>query len=100
MSAPTLVWRPSAAATSYDLELVRDGSVIHSQRLRSPRVVLPRRWQRAGVTYSIRPEDETFVWPVVGGRRSTVPLVNGVLALDLTPVARYVARSRSNGQQP
>jgi hypothetical protein len=31
---------------------------------------------------------------VIDGRRSAAPVVNGALALDLTPVSRFIERSR------
>lgn len=93
-SGTTLVWPRSTTGSSYDLELVRDGVVIYSTRLRSPGVAVPRSWQRDGVTYTIRPEDQAFVWSVVNGRRAAEPLLSGALALDLTLISRYVERSQ------
>jgi hypothetical protein len=98
-SPTTLVWPRSAKASSYDLELVRGESVIFSQRSRSPQVVLPREWRRGGVRYTIQPEDQAFVWPVVDGRRAATPVVNGALALDMTLVGRFVGPGPS-GSRP
>ena len=39
--------------------------------------------------FSIRPEDQAFVWPVVDGRRVAEPVVNGTLAFDHTRIARF-----------
>ena len=95
VSAATLAWPRSVHATAYDLELVRDGAVIFAARSSSPQVHIPRRWTRDGVSYAIQPEDQAFVWPVVDGRRRGEAVVNGALALDLTPVARFIEQSRS-----
>jgi hypothetical protein len=85
----------SVTTPAYDLELVRDGSVIYSTRFRSADVGLPRTWWRDGVTYTIQPEDRAYVWPIVQGRRRARPLVNGALALDTRLVALFVELSRS-----
>jgi hypothetical protein len=95
LSPTTLVWPRSTPATAYDLELVRDGSIIFTARAGSTEVALPRSWSHEGVTYAIQPEDQAFVWPVVAGRRAEAPLVNGALALDMTLVERFVELSRS-----
>jgi hypothetical protein len=95
-ASPTALGRPRSVTTSsYDLELVRDGSVIYSTRSRSAEVGLPRAWWRDGVTYTIQPEDRAYVWPIVEGRRSAQPLVNGARALDTRLVALFVELSRS-----
>jgi hypothetical protein len=95
VSPTTLVWPRSANTSSYDFELVRDGSVIFSMRSLSPQAVVPRSWHREGVTYAIQPEDQVFVWPVIGGRRASAAVVNGALALDMTLVARFSELSQS-----
>jgi hypothetical protein len=94
LAATTLVWPGSLQASAYDLELVRDGTVIFSTRSTSPRAVIPRSWSHAGASYSIRPEDEAYIWLVTGGRRVGAPVVKGALALDLTAVVRFSALSR------
>jgi hypothetical protein len=94
-TATTLVWPGSLQASAYDLELVRHGAVIFSTRSTSPQALVPRTWSHAGVSYSIRPEDEAYVWLVTDGRRAEAPVVAGALALDLTPVVRFSALSRS-----
>ena len=96
-SATTLVWPGSPQAT-YDVELVRGDVIILSSRTAASHVVVRRRWQRSGVSYSIRPEDQAFVWPVVNGRRAAAPIVDGVLALDMTPVSRFVDLSRGTSR--
>jgi hypothetical protein len=95
LAATTLVWPGSLQASAYDLELVRDGTVIFSTRSTSPRAVVPRSWSHAGASYSIRPEDEAYIWLVTDARRAGAPVVKGALALDLTPVVRFSALSRS-----
>jgi hypothetical protein len=87
VAATALVWPGSLQAAAYDLELVRDGTVIFTTRSTSPKAILPRSWRHGGVSYTIRPEDQAYVWPVVDGRRASRPMVDGELALDLTPVA-------------
>ena len=94
----TIVWPRSANASSYDLELVRGGTVIYSARSGSPEVVVPREWRRGGVSYTIQPEDQAFVWPVVDGRRAAAPIVNGALALDMTLVTRFAEGAKSSSQ--
>ena len=91
----TIVWPRSPRASAYDVELARDGSVVFTTRSSSPRAALPWTWSRDGVTYATQPEDEVFVWPVVEGRRAATPMVNGVLALDMTLIARLIERSES-----
>jgi hypothetical protein len=88
-AAMTLVWPGSLQASAYDLEVVRNGTVIFTMRSTSPQVRVPRSWSRDGVSYAIRPEDQAYVWPVVDGRRAQRPLVEGELALDLTRVASF-----------
>ena len=85
----------SVTAPAYDLELVRDGSVIYSTRSRAAEVGLPRTWWRDGVTYTIQPEDRAYVWPIVEGRRRARPFVNGARASDTRLVALFVELSRS-----
>ena len=85
-SATALVWPGSLQAAAYDLEVVRDGTVIYSTRSTSPKAIVPRSWRHGGASFAIRPEDQAYVWPVVDGRRAQRPLVDGELALDLTPV--------------
>jgi hypothetical protein len=86
----TLVWPGSPQAT-YDVELVRSAAVIYSSRSTSSHVVVPARWRHDGVLYSIRDADQAFVWPVVNGRRASTPIVNGVLAVDMTPISRFMS---------
>jgi hypothetical protein len=81
--AATLSWTAASHATSYELELVRSGRVILRRSANAPTVHVPRAWTSAGATYRLRPEDQAYVWSVVGGRREERPLVDGVLALDL-----------------
>lgn len=90
----TLVWAAVATATSYDMELVRDETRIFAASSRSPRVSVPRSWVHGGVPYRLQPEDQVFVWPAVDGRRAERPTVNGTLALDLTPIARFISMNR------
>ena len=94
LAATTLVWPGSLQASAYDLEIVRDGTVIFSTRSSSPRALVPRSWSHGGVSFSIRPEDEARVWLVSDGRRAGEPVVQGALALDLTPVERLSTLSR------
>ena len=98
VSARRLVWPRSAAASQFDLELVRGVDVVYAVSVRSSEVVLPRSWKRDGITYRIQPEDQAFVWPVIDGRRSVTPVVDGVLAIDMTPVSRFVEQGRSTAQ--
>jgi len=90
----TLVWRREPRATSYEVELVRGDTVIFTSTSPSSHVVLPTRWQRGGKAYTIHPEDQAFVWPVVNGRRGERPVVSGALALDLSPVVRFFELDR------
>jgi hypothetical protein len=85
----TLAWQRSPKATSYEIELVRGDAVIFTSKSPTAQVVLPKSWQRDGKAYAIHPEDRAFVWPIVEGRRAEKPVVNGALALDLTPVVRF-----------
>jgi hypothetical protein len=98
VSATTLVWPRSRHASAYDLELVRIGVVIYSTRSSSPRVVVPRSWDRAGASYVIQPEDQVFVWPIVDGRRVATPAVDGILALDMTRIASLIEQSQSGAR--
>ena len=84
----TLVWPGSPQAT-YDVELVRGNAVIYSSRSTSSHVVLPPKWQWNGSPYTVQPQDQAFVWRVVDERRASTPIVNGVLALDMTPISRF-----------
>ena len=86
VSATALVWPGSLQAAAYVVEVVRDGTVIYSTRSTSPKAIVPRSWRHGGASFAIRPEDQAYVWPVVDGRRAQRPLVDGELALDLTPV--------------
>jgi hypothetical protein len=95
---PTLRWKTNVRAHAYDLVLARGGSVIYSTRLRPAEVGLPRSWWRGGVTYTIEPEDRAYVWPILEGRRSTQPLVNGARAGDVRLVVRLGELSRSATQ--
>ena len=95
---PTLHWKTTSRAHAYDLVLVRGGSVIYSTRLRPAEVGLPRSWWRGGMTYTIEPEDRAYVWPILDGRRSTQPLVNGVRAGDVRLLVRLGELSRSASQ--
>jgi hypothetical protein len=85
----TLVWVRVAGASSYDVELVRNGSRIYSASSSSPSVDVPRRWTHGGRRFSIQPEDQAYVWPVVDGRRAADPVVRGTMAFDNTLVARF-----------
>jgi hypothetical protein len=94
-AATTLVWPRSTQASAYDLELVRDGTIIFAKRSSSPQALVPRSWSYDGVSYAIQPEDQAYVWPVIDGHRSKEPVVDRALAFDLTPVERFVELSRS-----
>ena len=97
ISPTTLVWPGSTHGSAYELELVRNGSVIFTAKPSAPWVVLPRSWSREGVTYVIQPEDQAYVWAVVDGRRTAAPVVDGALALDLTLVERFVELTTIRG---
>ena len=84
-----LVWDDLGNASSYDIELIRNGSQIFAASAPAPRVDLPRSWTHDGERFSVRPEDEVFIWPVVDGRRGSRPLVNGTHVFDNTLVARF-----------
>ena len=86
-----LVWDDLGNASSYDIELIRNGSQIFAASALSPRVNVPRRWTHDGERFSVRPEDEVFIWPVVDGRRGSRPLVNGTHVFDNTLVARFTS---------
>jgi hypothetical protein len=93
-ASTTLVWQRSPRATSYDVELFRGDAVIFTSSSPSSRVVLPTSWQRGSKAYTIHPEDRAYVWPVVNGRRDETPVVDGALALDLSPVVRFFELNR------
>jgi len=80
----TLVWAPVAGVSSYDIELVRNGSRIYAASSRSPNLAVPRTWKHGGLRFAIQPEDEAFVWAVIEGRRTDEPVVDGTLAFDNT----------------
>ena len=84
-----LVWDELGNASSYYIELVRNGSQIFAKSAPSPQVNVPRVWTHDGKRFSVRPEDEVFIWPVVDGRRGSRPLVNGTAVFDNTLVARF-----------
>jgi hypothetical protein len=96
-SGTTLVWDEAAATATYEVELRRGGAVIHSSTSTAPEVVVSRSWVRDGKAFVLRPEDQLYVWPVVGGRRGS-PVVDGALAMDTTDIARFVERRK--GLQP
>lgn len=85
----TLVWARVAGVSSYDVELVRNGSRIYSASSAMPSMDVPRTWTHEGMRFSIRPEDQAFVWPVIDGRRAPEAVVKGTLALDKTLVASF-----------
>jgi hypothetical protein len=85
----TIVWARVAGVSSYDFELVRNGSRIYAASSSSPNVEVPRSWTHRGLRFFIQPEDQAFVWPVIGGRRAAEPVVNGTLAFDHTRIARF-----------
>jgi len=85
----TLAWTRVAGVSSYHIELVRNGSRIYAASSSSTNVDVPRSWTHRGKRFSIQPEDQAFVWPVVDGRRAADPVVNGTLAFDNTPIARF-----------
>jgi hypothetical protein len=85
----TLAWTRVAGVSSYDIELVRNGSRIYAASSSSTNVDVPRSWTHRGKRFSIQPEDQAFVWPVIDGRRAADPVVNGTLAFDNTPIARF-----------
>lgn len=82
----SLTWKSRAGTASYEIELVRSGTVIYAGRSASAELVLPPTWRRDGRSYRLQPEDEVFVWPVVDGRRGRA-VVSGRLTFDVTPVA-------------
>ena len=84
-----LVWDELGNASSYDVELVRNGAQIFAASAPSPQVNVPRVWTHDGERFSVRPEDEVFIWPVVDGRRGSRPLVNGTAVFDNTLIARF-----------
>ena len=84
-----LVWDDLGNASSYDIELIRNGAQIFAASAPAPRVDLPRSWTHDGERFSVRPEDEVFIWPVVDGRRGSRPLVSGTHVFDNTLVARF-----------
>ena len=85
----TLVWARVPGVSSYDIELVRNGSRIYAASSSSPRVDVPRTWTHGGLRFAIQPEDQAFVWPVIDGRRAAEPVVNGTLAFDKTLIAHF-----------
>ncbi len=84
-----LVWNGRGDASSYDIELIRDGSRIFATSSPSPGVDVPRRWTHGGERFTVQPEDQVFVWPVVDGRRASRPVVNGTHVFDTTAIARF-----------
>lgn len=84
-----LVWDGLGNASSYDIELVRNGSQIFTASALSPRVNVPRSWTHDGKRFSVQPEDEVYIWSVVDGRRGSRPLVNGTQVFDNTLIARF-----------
>ena len=84
-----LVWDGLGNASSYDIELVRNGSRIFAASAQSPRVNVPRSWMHDGERFAVQPEDQVFVWPVVHGRRAGRPVVNGTHVFDNNLFARF-----------
>ena len=63
----TFSWAPSAGASAYDFEIVRDGAIIYSTRTNEARVVVPARWTRGSTTQSLGPGSyRWYVWAVHG----------------------------------
>jgi len=93
VAATVLAWDRTSGADSYQVELVRSGTVTYATSAASADIAVPRTWRHDGASYTLQPEDQLFVWPVVDGRRAD-PVVNGRLAFELTPVARAIESVR------
>jgi hypothetical protein len=90
--ATMLAWDRVVPAPAYEVELVRDGALIHSATSETPSISLPRTWSHAGAAFALQPEDQLYVWPVVDGRRGRA-VIDGRLALELTPVVLATAET-------
>jgi hypothetical protein len=93
VSSAALVWDRATGATAYDVELRRGGTTIYSSTADQPRAMVPRAWTNEGTAFALQPEDQLYVWPVLDGRRSS-PILDGVLAMDATRIARFVELGR------
>ena len=85
----TIVWDAVSGVDAYRIELRRGPALVYEASSTTAEVTLPKRWSREGRSYRLQPEDQAFVWAVVDGRRSQRALVDGILAFELTPVARF-----------
>ena len=89
------MWAEAAGTAVYDVELRRGSAVIYSSTSTAPEAVVPRSWESAGASFVLQPEDQLYVWRVVGGRRAS-PVVDGALAMDTTDIARFSEQSQSS----
>jgi hypothetical protein len=94
-SGTTLVWDEAAGAAAYDVELRRGGALIYAATFAAREALVPRSWEKDGTAFVLQPEDQLYVWPVIGGRRAS-PVVDGALAMDTTDIARFVELSQSS----
>ena len=94
-SGTTLVWDEAAGAAAYDVELRRGGALIYAETFAAREALVPRSWEKDGTAFVLQPEDQLYVWPVIGGRRAS-PVVDGALAMDTTDIARFVELSHSS----
>ncbi len=77
-----LAWAPTPNAEGYHVELYRDNTRIFVAESPRAAVVVPVRWTLNGESRTLRPgELRWYVWPVVGGRRSTSAIVQATLTI-------------------
>jgi hypothetical protein len=59
---------------AYAFEVRRDGIVIYAARTAHPRLQVPARWKRRGITFALsRGTYQWYVWPVPQGSRLHEP---------------------------
>jgi hypothetical protein len=77
-----LAWAPTRNAEGYHVELYRDNTRIFVAESPRAAVVVPVRWTLNGKSRTLQPgELRWYVWPVVGGRRSTSAIVQATLTI-------------------
>lgn len=83
--APTVrrfAWAPTARASGYYIEFFRGGTRVYARESTRPTIEIPARWRYEGVERSFRPGTyRWYVWPVVGGQRTTRAVVQTTLSI-------------------
>lgn len=76
-------WAPVPGATEYHVELFRGSTRIFASNTPRPEITIPRRWTFEAKPYRLEPaEYRWYVWPVVGGKRTTEAVVQARLVVE------------------